>query len=215
MFLNDTVIFVIEHGKERNQLYIMLEKNPRFFTLAGVADKTWEQYVSVQRRQEIVGIKKKESFDASENEKSRKLQSVWKDKLAKEMMTYTTEEGKVFCPITNVCADFNSFSMLFVASHIKRHADCSSDKESFDINNGLLLSANVDALFDKYMIAINEDKELLFSFLLEPDYMLRSQLLLNMPVFKLILNDERMKNLEEHRKIFYNKEEERKKGNSR
>ena len=215
MFLNDTVIFLIEHREEKNKLYIMLEKNPRFFTLAGVADTAWEKYITTHRRQEVAEIKGKEPLAAGEDEKSRKLQSAWKDKLAKEMMTYTTEEGKVFCPITNICADFSAFSMLFVASHIKRYADCNNYKESFDVNNGLLLSANADALFDKYMIAINEEKKLIFSFLLEPDYMLRSQLLLNLPVFKLVLNEDRMKNLEEHRRILYKKEEERKKSLSK
>lgn len=211
MFLNDTIIFLVEHKRERNRLFIMLEKNPRFFTLAGEADTAWEKYILTHRRQEISEIKGSIPLDASGDEKSRKLQSAWKDKLAKEMMTYTTEEGKVFCPFTGISADFHSFSMLFVASHIKRHSDCKSDRESFDVNNGLLLSANADALFDKYMITINEDKELVFSFLLETDYVLRNKLLLNQPMFQLVLNDERMKNLEEHRKIFYQKEEERKK----
>ena len=176
-----------------------------------MSDSAWEKYIATQRRQEVAEIKGKQQLDAAEDEKSRRLQSAWKDKLAKEMMTFTTEEGKVFCPFTGIGADFNAFSMLFVASHIKRHADCASDKESFDVNNGLLLSANADALFDKYMITVNEDKELVFSFLLETDYVLRNKLLLNQPLFQLVLNDERMKNLEEHRKIFYQKEEERKK----
>lgn len=210
MFLNDTVIFLVEHGEKQNQLFIMLEKNPRFFTLAGVADTAWEKYIATQRRQEVAAIKGKVPLDAGEDEKSRRLQNAWKDKLAKEMMTYTTDEGKVFCPFTGISADFSAFSMLFVASHIKRHANCSCDKESFDVNNGLLLSANADALFDKYMITVNEDKELLFSFLLETDYMLRNKLLLNQPVFQLVLNEERMNNLEEHRKTFYQKEDERK-----
>lgn len=210
MFLNDTVIFLIEHG-EKNRLFIMLEKNPRFFTLVGETDTAWEKYIEMQRRQEIAGIKGKRALDADEDEKSRKLQSAWKEKLAKEMMSYTTEEGKVLCPFTGIRADFNAFSMLFVASHIKRHADCNNDKESFDVNNGLLLSANADALFDKYMITINEDKEFEFSFLLKTDYELQGKLLLHTPIIKLVFNDERMKNLAEHRKIFYQKEEERRK----
>lgn len=214
MFLNDTVIFLIEHKEERNQLFIMLEKNPRFFTLIGAADTAWEKYLVSHRRQEVAKIKGDISLDASENEKSRRLQSAWKDKLAKEMMTYTTDEGKVFCPFTNVSANFSAFSMLFVASHIKSHAECSCDKESFDINNGLLLSANADALFDKYMISVNEEKELIFSFLLEKDFILRNKLLLNQPIFQMVLNVERMKNLEQHRKKFYEKENERKKNAS-
>ncbi len=211
MFLNDSIIFLIEHDNKRNKVFMLLEKNPRFFTLSGESDTAWEKYISTQIKQEKAALKGKAQLDASEEEKSRKLQSAWKEKLAKEMMTYTTEEGKVFCPFTGVQADFNSFSMLFVASHIKRHADCSSDKESFDVNNGLLLTANADALFDKYMISVSEDKELIYSFLLEPDYNLRNKLLLNQEIFKIILNDERMNNLKEHRKIFFQKEEERKK----
>ncbi|MCR5625365.1 MAG: HNH endonuclease [Lachnospiraceae bacterium] len=211
MFLNDTIIFLIEHKEGRKKLFIMLEKNPRFFTLAGVTDTAWEKYLNTQRLQEKARITGNTPLESSEDEKSRKLQRAWKEKLANEMMTYSTEEGKVSCPFTGICADFKSFSMLFVASHIKRHVDCVNDKESFDVNNGLLLSANADALFDKYMISVNEEKKLIFSFLLEPDYKLRNMLLLNQPIFDMILNDERMKYLEVHRKIFLEKEEERRK----
>lgn len=211
MFLNDTVIFLIEHNKDRKNLFIMLEKNPRFFTLVGESDTAWENYITSQRNQEISAIKGSAPLVASVDQKSRRLQSAWKEKLAKEMMSYTTEEGKVFCPITGISADFHSFSMLFVASHIKRHCDCKNDKESFDINNGLLLSANADALFDKYMISISETKQLMFSFLLENEKILCNQLLLNLPIFQYVLNEERMKNLEKHRNIFLQKEEERKK----
>ena len=31
MFLNDSIILLIEHNNEKNRLFIMLEKNPRFF----------------------------------------------------------------------------------------------------------------------------------------------------------------------------------------
>ncbi|MCF0231043.1 MAG: HNH endonuclease, partial [Enterococcus sp.] len=162
MFLNDSICFLIEHGAGRKRLYLLLEKNPKFFSLAGIADKTWEKFLQTQKTQELANIGKGKELDASEDEKTRRLQSAWKEKLAKEMMSYTTEEGSVFCPFTGIGADFRSCSMLFVASHIKRHADWESESESFDINNGLLLSANADALFDKYMISINEEKELIF-----------------------------------------------------
>ena len=86
MFLNDTVIFLIEHKKERNNLFIMLEKNPRFFTLAGVSDSAWEKYIATQRRQEVAEIKGKQQLDAAEDEKSRRLQSAWKDKDRKSVV---------------------------------------------------------------------------------------------------------------------------------
>lgn len=50
----------------------------------------------------------------------------------------------------------------------------------------------------------------LLSYLLEKDYYLKSKLSLSNEVFKLVLNEERMKNLAIHREIFYQKEKERK-----
>lgn len=71
--------------------------------------------------------------------------------------------------------------------------------------------ANADALFDKHLITVNENKELVFSFLIQQDYMLQSRLLLNQPIFKSVLNEKRMMYLREHREKFLVKEEERKK----
>jgi hypothetical protein len=73
------------------------------------------------------------------------------------------------------------------------------------------LVANADALFDKFLITVSEDKELIFSFLIEDDYILKSRLLLNQSIFKNVLNEKRMNYLKFHREKFYLKEEERKK----
>lgn len=209
MFLNDAMTFIIEHNESRNKLFILLEKNPKFFKLANISDKAWEEYLSVQKNQELNGLQAQQSLE-TDDEMSRKLQSVWKDKLAKEMMNYSVVEGNVFCPITGISANYNAFSMLFIASHIKRHSDCATMEESFDINNGLLLAANADALFDKHMFTIGEDKEIIFSFLLKNNYELQNKLLLNQPIFNIILNDKRMEMLKFHREEFYKKEEDRK-----
>ena len=48
------------------------------------------------------------------------------------------------------------------ASHIKAYSECDRD-EKYDINNGLLLSANIDALFDRHLISFDEDGKLLVS----------------------------------------------------
>jgi len=40
------------------------------------------------------------------------------------------------------------------ASHIKAWKDCTSTQERLDSNNGLLLCANHDALFDQYLISL-------------------------------------------------------------
>ena len=47
------------------------------------------------------------------------------------------------------------------ASHAKPWADCSTDAERLDVFNGFLLSANLDALFDKFLISFSDAVELL------------------------------------------------------
>lgn len=208
MFCNDTIILLIEHCSDKNKLFIMLEKNPRFFTLCGLTNTTWQRYLETAKVQEKAAIKAKNGLDV-DDEKTRAKQSAWKSLLAKEMMNYTTHEGEVFCPFTQINADFESVKMLFIASHIKRFAD-SNNIESYDVNNGLLLCANADALFDKHMITVDENKQLVFSFLIEKNYVLKQKLLLNQPIFDLILNEKRMEYMKDHRVVFYKKEKERK-----
>ena len=47
------------------------------------------------------------------------------------------------------------------ASHAKPWADCSSDAERLDVFNGFLLSANLDALFDRFLISFAADGAML------------------------------------------------------
>jgi predicted restriction endonuclease len=49
------------------------------------------------------------------------------------------------------------------ASHAKPWADCTSDAERLDVFNGFLLSANLDALFDKFLISFSDAGTLLIS----------------------------------------------------
>lgn len=49
------------------------------------------------------------------------------------------------------------------ASHAKPWADCATDAERLDVYNGFLLSANLDALFDRLLITFNYEGELLAS----------------------------------------------------
>lgn len=193
MFLNDTLYLLIEKNKGSKKVFLFLEKNPIFFSITGMQNYIW--------------VKQFEDFQGTEEEKTRAMQSAWKDMLAKEMMNYTTKEGEVFCPFTYLNAKYEDVPMLFIASHIKRFADCTK-QESFDINNGLLLCANADALFDKYMITVGEDKDLIFSGLID-DEQLKESLRLNHEIFKLILNEDRMKYMSEHRAVFYEKEKDR------
>ena len=92
---------------------------------------------------------------------------------------------------------------LFIASHIKGFSDPNTtNEEKYDINNGIIICANADALFDKHLITINQNKQIVFSFLLDDDIRLKSQLLLMQPIFQPILNEKRMEYLKYHREVF-------------
>ena len=62
-----------------------------------------------------------------------------------------------------------STRMLLYASHIKAWADCSSSTEKLDENNGLLLCAHHDALFDKHLISFNVNGKPVISSTLSPE----------------------------------------------
>lgn len=47
------------------------------------------------------------------------------------------------------------------ASHAKAWAICDTDAERLDVYNGFLLNANLDALFDSYLISFADDGELI------------------------------------------------------
>ncbi|MDD2495825.1 MAG: HNH endonuclease signature motif containing protein [Clostridia bacterium] len=206
IFKNDSLILIIEEKIDNTKnLYILLDKNPSFFSIVNETNKAYENYLIKGKR--ILELYTKEMV---EDEKTRRYQNSWRESLAEEMMNYTTIEGNVFCPLTYIEGSFDNIGTLYRASHIKRYSD-SEVEEAFDINNGLLLVANADALFDKHLITINEDKELIFSFLLEYESKLKAQLQLTIPIFKMVLNEKRMEYLKEHRKIFLEKEEQRKK----
>lgn len=52
---------------------------------------------------------------------------------------------------------------LLRASHAKPWADCATDAERLDVFNGFMLSANLDALFDSFLISFADTGELLTS----------------------------------------------------
>jgi putative restriction endonuclease len=62
------------------------------------------------------------------------------------------------CAVTGL-----TFAPALRASHAKPWADCSTDAERLDVFNGFLLSANLDALFDKFLISFSQAGDLLVS----------------------------------------------------
>jgi len=211
IFKNDMFTLIVENKTNiKPKIFVVLEKNPVFFTIIKVTNTAWQKYAEKEQAKIEAGLRKQ--IVTEEDIKTRAQQSPWKIKLAEEIMTYTTNDGEVFCPFTYIRGQFENLQPLFIASHIKRFEDCKTPQEAWDINNGLLLCANADALFDKHLITVSENKELLFSFLINNDMVLKQQLLLLQPIFKVILNAERMKYLKEHREMFFAKEQKRKGG---
>jgi predicted restriction endonuclease len=90
-----------------------------------------------------------EDTETSTIVKIRKGQSKFRNKLLKGL--------KLQCPVTQI-----NDKRLIIASHIKPWA-LSNNAERLDINNGFLLSAIIDKLFDEGLITFSFEKEILIS----------------------------------------------------
>ena len=88
---------------------------------------------------------------------------------------------------------------LLVASHIKPHAKCEIDEE-FDIQNGLLLCALHDTLFDKGYITLAENKILYSSSLAEDEMFIKKTITKHLK-----LNEENNKYMKYHNKNVFKK----------
>lgn len=210
IFLNDKIIIIESKNESEKNLFIILDKNPRFYTVLGEINTNWEEYLTNQYIKNV--------FDATniiveQNglKKSRKDQSKWRKLLAEEMMNFSTNGKRIFCPISNINVDFEKVGTLLRASHIKRFEDCVSLEEAYDINNGILISANADALFDKHLISVDENGNIVYSNLI--DVRLRAELRFDDRIFKYILTPKRKEYLAEHKRIFDLKEIERQSAN--
>lgn len=211
LFKGDVFILLFEIKEGKGNLFVLFEKNPIFFNLLGLTNDSYLKYQQNLQRRTQLALKEKQ-LNVPE-EVTRKQQNAWRNMLAKEMMGYTQSDDQVMCPFTYIQCSYSELGALYVASHIKGFSDPNtSDREKYDINNGLLLCSNADALFDKHLITVGEDKELIFSFLLDDKFKLKSQLMLSMPIFKAVLNDERMRYLAYHRHKFEECEAARKRG---
>jgi len=82
-----------------------------------------------------------------------------------------------------------------VASHIKPFID-SDDNEAYDPNNGLLLSRNMDILFDQGYISFNDDGTIIYSYALNKDVV---QYLQNYQLDSIFINQNRKYYLDYHR----------------
>lgn len=209
IFKSDTLNILLRKKANKKEIYIIFEKNPRFYTLIGECNEAWEKFLYKTGKNDLYNLKKINAINSDEEEKTRKNQSKWRNLLADEMMSYTTTDEEIFCPLTYITANYSNVGTLFRASHIKAFSECSIE-EAYDVNNGILMLANADALFDKHLITISDDGEIIFSFLIEKEYKLIQELKLTEKVFKPILNNKRKEYLKRHREVFEEQEIKRK-----
>lgn len=196
----------IEKSDEK-ELIIILKKNPKFFNILEINNNQYTDYLL-----RLEELKKRKCLNdvllLETDEKTRKMQKVWRDNLAYELMNYTSKEGIIFCPISGIEIEYEKLGTLMRASHIKSYADCTS-VEAYDLNNGILMTANADALFDKYIFTIDQTKKFELSEIMLSKYDWEGKLHFRSTPSELILNDKRMKYLEDHNDKFQNKETQR------
>ena len=83
-----------------------------------------------------------------------------------------------------------------VASHIKPFIQCLNDDEAYDPNNGLLLSRNMDILFDQGYISFNNDGTIIYSAQLNQDVIKH---LYNYKLDYIFINEKRIQYFHYHR----------------
>lgn len=90
---------------------------------------------------------------------------------------------------------------VLIASHIKPFID-SNDDEAYDVNNGFLLSKNIDSLFDLGYITFDNNGKIIFSKKLPKDV---SKFVSNYSLEKIFLNEKRKEYLSYHRENVFEK----------
>lgn len=129
---------------QEKQIYRNALKQYRYFLNATAEDSGDHAYM-----EEI-----KSDRQISETEKTAIIQSRIGQGIFRKSLI---DKYNGLCIITGI-----DLPELLVASHIKPWA-ASSNKERLDVNNGLLLSATYDKLFDKGLITFNKYGEILLS----------------------------------------------------
>jgi hypothetical protein len=102
-------------------------------------------------------------LDATETEETVK-QRIGQDVYREALMNYWNGA----CAVTGC-----SVNEVLRASHAKPWKDCTTAEERLDVYNGFLLSANLDALFDKGLISFDDDGVIMLSSQLNEQQMRR------------------------------------------
>lgn len=90
---------------------------------------------------------------------------------------------------------------ILIASHIKPFIKC-DENEAYDVNNGILLSRNIDTLFDLGYITFNDNGEIIFATHLKKDV---KDFISNYSLDNRFINAKRLEYLEYHRNEVFEK----------
>ena len=101
------------------------------------------------------------------------------------------------CAVTNCKID-----KILISSHIVAWSE-SNDNERLDVGNGILLSPNIDSLFDRHLISFQDNGEIMISSKLRTEDL--NLLSVNHNMRLRIVFDDMKPYLSRHRKIFNEK----------
>lgn len=201
-----------EISKYKGYIYIgkyifkdISNKPPYYFTLSN-ADKV----ISYQNINQYKINSLLKAVDIYQN--ALKKESNLSDEEKKALVKIRTNQGEFRekllykynfkCPLTG----FENEKIL-IASHIKPWSECSSKKEKLNENNGILLNALADKLFDKGLITFDNQGKIIYSKCLsESDTIIFKKQLKNQDNFLTeYINSEMIKYLDFHRNnVFLN-----------
>lgn len=174
----------IKKNSVGNNMYSNALKQFRYFTLDSEEDTREEQQIVHEIAQEhFLTETEKETII-----KARVGQGKYRKKLLDKY------DGK--CIVTGI-----SQNKLLIASHIKPWAICNND-ERVDVENGLILCANMDRLFDSGLITFRADGKMFVSSFVNEDNKKRlnisNDIVVNLNASKRLLDY-----LEYHRDVLY------------
>lgn len=143
VFAKDKLIILAEQDFFNNHfnIYILFYRNPLFYQL---------------NHEAIPYFLYDMNDDSTETpeERSRIGQDRWRNALAELALSMNPEDtDEIPCPFTDIKVKWPEEKTLFRASHIKEYNVC-TPSEKYDVDNGFLIVANADALYDKHMITV-------------------------------------------------------------
>ncbi len=140
------------------------KKNERKYNQRNYLFTLCSNLTDIYVNKNIISLDESIMIDNKEKTKVRDpyLQRLYKRELINEYKkNYKTTVGR--------CVMEKLAYPILIASHIKPYMQCDNNKEAFDVNNGLLLSKNMDSLFDNGYITFDDEGNVITSNRLEED----------------------------------------------